>query len=110
MLSNDCITKLINLVGAKFKDIVFEEDRLHILVEPCSNFQLCPHCTHLTSKLIDSTPRRYRDIDCMGRRIYLTVDLRRFECNQCFHTFTERLSFADTGRQCTKRFEEAVYE
>ena len=45
----------------------------------------------------------------MGRSCYIEVDLRRFECVECFCTFTEPLSFAAPYRHFTRRLEYEVY-
>jgi transposase len=110
MLKNDYVTKLINLEGVKFKDIDIQEDSVHILVGLPHDFELCPTCLIPTSRLIDVTPKRYRDLDLNGRTCFIEVDLRRFECGNCLCTFTESLLFAAPYRRFTNRFEYEVYE
>jgi transposase len=110
MLKNHYVTKLINLKGVKFKDIDIQEDTVHILVNSLHDFQLCKKCLEPTSKLVDVTPKVYRDLDLIGRRCYIEVDLRRFECRNCLCTFTEPLSFAAPYRHFTNRFENEIYE
>lgn len=110
MLTNDYVTKLINLEGVKFKDIDIQEDSVHLLVSLLHDIQLCPRCLKPTSRLVDVTPRIYRDLDLIGRSCYIEVDLRRFECKDCFCTFTEPLLFAAPYRHFTSRFEREVYE
>lgn len=110
MLKNDYVTKLINLEGVKFKDIDVQDDRVHILVRALHNFRLCPKCCKPTAKLVDLTPKVYRDLDLIGRSCYIEIDLRRFECRDCFCTFTESLSFVASYRHFTKRFEQEIYE
>jgi transposase len=110
MLKNDYVTKLINLKGVKFKDIDIQEDSVHFLVSSLHDIQLCPTCLKPTSRLVDVTPKIYRDLDLIGRSCYIEVDLRRFECKDCFCTFTEPLSFAAPYRRFTDRFEREVYE
>lgn len=110
MLKNDYVTKLINLEGVKFTDIDIQEDRVDILVSTLHDLQLCPSCLKPTSKLVDVTPKTYRDLDLIGRACYIVVDLKRFECRDCFCTFTEPLSFAAPYRHFTNRFEHDIYE
>lgn len=110
MLKNNYVTKLINLEGVKFSDIDIQEDRVHILVSSLHELALCPTCLKPTSKLVNVTPRTYRDLDLIGRSCYIEIDLRRFECKDCFHTFTEPLAFAAPYRHFTRRFEHEVYE
>lgn len=110
MLKNDYVTKLINLEGVKFTDIDIQEDSVNILVSLEHDFQLCPTCLIPTCRLVDVTPKRYRDLNLNGRACYIEVDLRRFECGGCFCTFTEQLPFAAPYRHFTNRFEHEVYE
>lgn len=110
MLKNDYVTKLINLEGIKFIDIDIQEDNVHILVSTLQDLQLCPTCCKPTSKLVDVTPKIYRDLDLIGRACYIEVDQKRFECRDCFCTFTESLSFAAPYRHFTNRFEDEIYE
>lgn len=110
MLRNDYVTKLINLEGVKFRDVDIQGDSIHFFVSPLHDFQLCQTCSKPTSKLVDVTPKIYRDLDLTERTCYIEVDLRRFECKDCQCTFTESLSFAEPYRRFTKRFEREVYE
>jgi len=110
MLKNDCVTKLINLEGVKFIDINIQEDNVRIFVSTLQGLQLCPTCCKPTSKLVDVTPKIYRDLDLIGRTCYIEVDQKRFECRDCFCTFTESLSFAAPYRHFTHRFEDEIYE
>ncbi len=110
MLKNDYVTKLINLESVKFKDIVIQEDTVRILVASAHDVQLCPKCCLPTSKLVDTKPKVYRDLNWAERTCYIEIDLRRFECRDCFCTFTEPLSFAAPHRHYTSRFEYQIYE
>src|ERR1700722_9804433 len=110
MLKNNYVTKLINLEGVKFNDIDIQEDRVHILVSSLHNLHLCPTCLKPTSKLVDVTPKVYRDLDLLERACYIEIDLRRFECRDCFCTFTEPLQFARPYRHFTDQFEREIYE
>lgn len=110
MLKNDYVTKLINLEGVKFKDIDIQEDSVHLLVTSLHSLALCPKCLKPTSRLVDVTPRVYRDLNLLERPCYIEIDLKRFECKDCFCTFTEPLSFAAPYRHFTCRFEREIYE
>ncbi|HEV8051811.1 MAG TPA: ISL3 family transposase [Parachlamydiaceae bacterium] len=110
MLKNHYVTKLINLEGVKFKNIDIQDDKVRVLVAPVHDVHLCPKCCRPTSLLVDIKPKVYRDLDLAGRRCYIEIDLRRFECRDCFCTFTEPLSFAASHRRYTSRFENEIYE
>lgn len=110
MLKNNYITKLINLEGVKFKDIDIQEDVIRFFVAPLHDVQLCPKCCKPTSLLVDIKPKVYKDLDLTTRTCYIEIDLRRFECKDCFCTFNEPLSFAKPHRRYTSRFEDQIYK
>ncbi|MBS4169387.1 hypothetical protein NEOC95_000091 [Neochlamydia sp. AcF95] len=33
---------------------------------------------------MDIKPKVYRDVDLAGRACYIEIDLRRFECQECY--------------------------
>ena len=110
MLKNDCVTKLINLESVKFKDIDIQENTIRVLVAPMHDVGVCPKCCRPTLLLVDIKPKVYRDLNLAGRNCYIEIDLRRFECRDCFCTFTEPLSFTEPHRHYTSRFEHQIYE
>ncbi len=110
MLKNDHITKLINLESVKFKSIDIQENTIRLLVAPMHDVGVCPKCSRPTLLLVDIKPKVYRDLDLAGRNCYIEIDLRRFECKDCFCTFTESLSFTEPHRHYTSRFEHQIYE
>jgi transposase len=110
MLSKDYVTKLINLEGVIFKDIYIQGDEVRIFVAKQHCVELCPTCGILTTQLVDVIPKVYRDIDLLNRICYIEIDQRRYECRNCFCTFTEKFSFTEAYRHYTTRFENSVYE
>jgi transposase len=110
MLNNEYITRLINLQGVVFENIDIQQDEVRILVESPCKLEVCPHCLHLTTTIVDVQPKVYKDLDIFDRSCFIEIDLRRFECTNCRKTFTQNLSFTDSHRRYTKRFEEAVYK
>lgn len=110
MLNDHCVTKLINLERVKFKYIDIQDDTIRIFVVPKHDVVMCPVCSRLTSKLVDTTPKAYKDLNILNRICYIEIDHRRFECSECSKTFMEPLAFTGPNRHYTKRFESEVYE
>jgi transposase len=54
-------------------------------------------------------PRLIRDLSLFGRKSYLRLRGRRFECETCQNAFTERLEWIAFGSSYTRRFEEYVF-
>jgi transposase len=70
----------------------------------------CHHCQTYTDKLHEDRPILVRDLSICGQKVYLQVPRRQFECPNCQKTSTERLSFLETRRRYTVRYEEYIYE
>jgi transposase len=54
-------------------------------------------------------PRLIRDLSLFGRKSYLRLRGRRFECTTCQNAFTERLEWIAFDSSYTQRFEEYVF-
>lgn len=110
MLNDHCVTTLINLERVKFKYIDIQDDTIRFFVVSKHDIIMCPECSRLTSKLVDTTPKVYRDLNLLNRVCFIEIDHRRFECCDCSKTFMEPLAFAGPNRHYTRRFESEVYE
>lgn len=80
--------------------------KLRFLKEDAS----CPHCEELSAELHQERPIMMRDLSILGQATYLKVPRRQFYCQACQRYFTESLSFAESGRQYTRRYEAFIYQ
>lgn len=110
MLRHHSVSKLINLKRVKFKSADIQEDVVRLFVAPEYDAVLCPECCKLTTKLVDTTPKTFKDLNILDRTCYIEIDHRRFECCECSRTFMEPLTFAGSNKQYTYRFELEVYK
>ena len=72
--------------------------------------QNCPHCLRPTAQVNQYTQCEVRDLDISGRQVWLVVQVRQFFCPDCERYFTERLSFADSGKSHTHRQAKWIFE
>jgi transposase len=72
--------------------------------------QNCPHCLRPTAQVNQYTQREVRDLGISGRQVWLVVRVRQFICPDCDRYFTERLTFADSGKSHTYRQEKWIFE
>jgi transposase len=80
-------------------------------ITPTLKVALCPDCGHPSADLHDyDDPRLIRDLSLWGRHCFLRLRGRRFECEHCGHSFTERLEWVDFGSSHTRRYETYVFE
>jgi transposase len=110
MLNEKYITKLINLERVNFKDLYFEVDTMRVLVALPQHAAICPCCLKPSNKLVDVTPKSFRDCNFGSWNCFVEIDHRRFECIHCSSTFMEELPFARPYSHYTIRFEQQVYE
>lgn len=70
----------------------------------------CSHCGKSSDELHQNRPIVIRDLAVFGRATYLQVPRRQFYCRECQRYFTESLSFVESGRHYTHRYETYVYQ
>lgn len=80
--------------------------KLHFLKEMAD----CPHCKQSSDDLHQTRSTLIRDLSIFGQATYLKVPRRQFYCRHCQSYFTEVLSFMESGRQYTRRYEEYIYQ
>lgn len=61
-------------------------------------------CGRCSTTWYDRKARRVRDLSCGGRRIYLSVEIRRVACHTCKAVKQERLEWLADHPSYTKRF------
>ncbi len=87
-----------------------EQDIVHIYGKIAIEVAICPCCQALTNTIKEYKERSVRDCDVWGKRTFLHFEIRRFECEQCGHRFTEELQAIAWRRRQTKRFEQQIYQ
>ncbi len=87
-----------------------KEGFLILELELINQFINCPYCHKSTDNVHQNRPILVRDLSICGQRVYLKIPRRQFDCSNCQKVFTEQLSFRETRRQYTIRYEEYIYE
>jgi len=67
----------------------------------------CSRCGRKCPRYDRLKPRRWRDLDALGRRVWLEGSLWRVSCARC-GVVVEAVRWADAGSRFTQRFEELV--
>jgi len=86
----DDLSRLVGLEGFKVRRVVEVRDRLDLEVELVAGAACCPHCGRPSADVKERPVVRVRDLPLAGRRTYLLWRKRRFRCQACRRTFTER--------------------
>lgn len=69
-----------------------------------------PNCREPTDVVRQYTDREIRDLDMSGRQVWLHLEMKQYECLTCRRYFTQRLSWADSGKSYTKRQAKFIFE
>ena len=69
----------------------------------------CPHCQNSTKEVNQIRPAVVRDLPISGQSVYLKVPHRQFYCHKCHRYSTEKLSWLDSQRRHTQRYESKIY-
>jgi len=85
--------------------------RILHFIEPTVEVAVCPDCGKPSTDLHDrGEPQMIRDLPIWERRCWLRYSPRRFKCNTCGDTFVERVSWRESGRDYTVRYERHIYK
>jgi|SRR3990172_5918406 len=105
------LTNLLNLPNLEVIGYETTNEEIAILeVKPTLKVTICPDCKKPSATLHDyDEPRLIRDLSLFGRKCYLRLRSRRFECETCQRAFTERLEWIACDSSYTRRFEEYVF-
>jgi transposase len=86
-----------------------EKDIVHLHCRLTVEAAICPLCQAATATIKEHKDRCVRNLDLLGMRTFVHFQIRRFECEQCGHRFTEELQAVEWRRHQTLRFEQTVY-
>lgn len=109
-MSEQNLTDLLKLPNLEVLGYETTADAVVLDVKPTLHVAICPTCKKASASLHDyDTPRLIRDLSLFGRKSYLRLRGRRFECETCQNAFTERLEWIGFDSSSTLRFEEYVF-
>jgi len=105
------LSQLLNLPNLEVVKYEMPDTETAILeIQSTLGIAICPTCKTPTTRIHDyDEPRFVRDLSLSGRTSYLRYRSRRFECEVCQQSFTERVEWMNFNSSYTKRFEEQVY-
>lgn len=104
------IAKLLGYVEMEVIDFSFTESKVMIYLRLHCCFGLCPVCGKACTKVRSYHNRQIRDLDMLGKKTYLCVESRQFECEECKRYFTEDIGIVEGNHGLSKRYEAHLYE
>lgn len=104
------IDGLLNLPNMEVLDFSFSDKRVNIILKCVTDNGICPVCGVGTKTVRCYTSRVVRDLAILGRKTYLQLESRQFECRCCARYFTEDIELVHGNHGFTKRYEAHLYE
>lgn len=108
------LSHLLDLPHFRVEGYAVEEDVnqdiLHLYCRLTVAVAVCPLCKTVSTAVKDQKERCVRDLDLFDKRTFVHFQIRRFDCSECGHRFTEELQAVGWRRHQTLRFEQAVYQ
>lgn len=104
------LDRLLNFPNITVESCIQQPNEVYLKLRFLNEEASCTQCKEVSAELHQDRPILMRDLSILGQATYLKVPRRQFYCQACQRYFTEILSFADVGRQYTRRYEEFIYQ
>lgn len=101
---------LLNLPEIRVQSITLSDEQVDIEIESRFKQGYCPRCLGQCERVRQTYQRTIRDLPISGRRVWLHLRTRQFECARCEHYFYEQFQFVAKQGQLTQRYEAYVYQ
>jgi transposase len=110
MLETDFYERLLGLAEIKLDSVTTRGNKIEIYCHTISSEQLCKSCGKSITSVNQYTTRVVRDLDIVGKEVWLIITVRQMYCPTCNKYFTESLGFADSGKSYTHRQSKWVFD
>jgi transposase len=101
---------LLGLLEIKIDNVKMRDKKIEIYCHIKSDTQICKTCSQSVSSVNQYTTRTVRDLDIVGKEVWLIITVRQMYCPVCNQYFTEPLGFVDSGKSYTQRQSKWVFE
>jgi len=100
---------LLRLDNLRIYRVESEEKSIQIYCE-VNEAGICPSCGNKNIKVNQRYEREVRDLDISGRKVFLHLLVKQYECETCGRTYSQQFSFASKGKSYTKRQAKWIFE
>lgn len=104
------ITKLLNLPGVLVEDSQETAEILILSVIVKKKTAVCPRCGQISHRLHQNKKHLVKDLPMGNRAVILSVNRRRFKCENCQKPFSETLDFVGNKKSFTYRYAQSITE
>jgi len=103
-------TELLGLAGIVIEEMILFDDKIILEVEAHREQAVCPRCQTESTHLHQNHGYFVRDLNLMGRAVFLKMNRRQFKCSSCGKPFSETFAFVGQQRKQTDRFAAMIVE
>ena len=100
---------LLMLANLKVHHVVLAAREIHIYCE-VNEGNKCPSCEQLTKVINQRYERVVRDLSISGRRVFLHLSVKQYECQNCGRMHSQVFSFLAKGKSYTNRQAKWTFE
>ncbi len=104
------INGLLGLPNMEVISFSFTERTVSVRLSRVTRSECCPVCGIVCGRVRSYTERVVRDLDILGRKTYLTIVSRQFECLDCPRYFTEDIQIVRGNSGRTIRYDDYLYK
>lgn len=104
------MTQLLNLPGVIVEEGKQTEDTWIFFVKSDKKNAICPRCGRRSHRLHQNQRYLVKDLPIGNREVILSVNRRRFKCENCQKPFSETLDFVGKKKSFTSRYAQSVTE
>jgi transposase len=100
---------ILNLPQLRMESAEIDDKTIRFYCSTKSGHSVCPSCGAESTVVNQYTQRQVRDLDISGRKVYLMLRLKQYECS-CGRYHTETLDFVEGNKEYTKRQAKWIFE
>jgi transposase len=101
--------ELIGLTGLRIFKVDTKDDGYFLHCETYTTSSKCTNCGHINSKVKQTYARTIRDLPISGKRVYLILYSRQYDCEQCHANYYEKYDFVEPNQNTTNRYSSYLY-
>jgi transposase len=101
--------QLLGLIGLHIFKVETKHDGYFLHCETYAISCRCTKCGHLNTKVKQTYVRTIRDLPISGKRVYLILYSKQYDCEQCHTNYYEKYDFVEPNQNTTNRYSDYLY-
>jgi len=101
--------QLLGLTGLNIFKVDEKHDGYFLHCETYAKSCKCTKCGHVNTKVKQTYVRTIRDLPISGKRVYLILYSKQYDCQQCQSNYYEKYDFVEPNQNTTNRYSAYLY-